>query len=57
MCEELATHVGISTGSAHTILTRHLQLKKIAARWVPHCLSDVHIQERLASAKEHIHRF
>jgi histone-lysine N-methyltransferase SETMAR len=56
-CEEIASHVGISSGSAHTILTRCLKMRKIAARWVPHFLNDVQMLERLNSAKELLTRY
>lgn len=32
-------------------------MRKVAARWVPHCLEDVQIIERLDSAKEHLKRY
>ena len=37
----IATSVGISTGSVHSILTDNLLMKKVSARWVPRMLSDV----------------
>ena len=33
----IATSVGISTGSVHSILTDNLLMKKVSARWVPRC--------------------
>lgn len=56
-CEEIALHVGISIGSAHSILTQHLKMRKIAARWVPHFLTNAQMKERLDTAKEHLKRY
>ena len=50
--EAVATEVGISTGSAQTILTQSLEMKKISARWVPHWLSKKNMQDRLRIAKD-----
>jgi len=36
----IATSVGISTGSVHSILTDNLLMKKVSARWVPGMLTD-----------------
>lgn len=37
---EIAEAIGISTGSAYSILTENLGMKKLCARWVPHLLSS-----------------
>ena len=55
-CDEVAESVGISHGSAHEITTRHLKIRRIAARWVPHFLTRDQIQERVRLAEEHINR-
>ena len=39
-CSEIAQELDISHGSAHSILTERLKMRKVAARWVPHMLSD-----------------
>ena len=39
-CDEIAHELDISQGSVHLILTERLQMRKIAARWVPHMLSE-----------------
>ena len=39
-CTEIAHELDISHGSAHSILTERLKMRKAAARWVPHMLSD-----------------
>ena len=45
-CDEVAESVGISHMSAHEIITRHLKMRRIAARWVPHFLTCDQMQER-----------
>ena len=37
----IAESVGISIGSAHSILRENMMMKKASARWVPRMLSDV----------------
>ena len=39
-CDEIAHELDISHGSVHRILMKHQQMRKIAARWVPHMLSE-----------------
>ena len=39
-CTEIAHELDISHGSAHSILTERLEMRKVAARRVPHMLSD-----------------
>ena len=50
--EAVAMEVGISTGSAQTILTQSLGMKKISAWWVPHKLTKKNMQNRLRIANE-----
>lgn len=49
--KEIAQEVGISDGSCHTILTDHLQYRKICARWVPHQLTAAQKEERIELAQ------
>ena len=56
-CGELAREVGVSRGSAHTILTSSLNMRCIAARWVPHCLSDDQKTDRMDIAKTLLKRY
>ena len=39
-CDEIAHELGISHKPVHGILTEHLQMRKITARWVPHMLLE-----------------
>ena len=49
--EDLARIVGISTATVHRILTKHIKVSKVCARWVPHILTDAQKAQRLQSAK------
>ena len=42
----IAESVGISIGSAHSILRQNLMMKKVSARWVPRMFSDVQKVDR-----------
>ena len=42
----IAESVGISIGSAHSILRENLMMKKVSAQWVPRMLSDVQKVDR-----------
>ena len=55
-CDEVAESVRISHGSAHEIITLHLKMRWIAARWVRHFLTCDQMQERVRLAEEHINR-
>ena len=50
-CTEIAHELDISHGSAHSILTECLKMRKAAARWVPHMLSDSEIVIRLLTLR------
>ena len=56
-CEEFARKVGVSRGSAQTILTSDLNMRRIAAWWVPHCLSDDQKTDRMDIAKTLLKRY
>jgi hypothetical protein len=40
-CEEIAHEANMSTASVFRIVTQTLQKRKVAAKWVPHQLSEV----------------
>ncbi|XP_068085434.1 histone-lysine N-methyltransferase SETMAR-like [Anabrus simplex] len=40
--EQIASSVGISVGSVHTILHDDLKMRKVSSRWVPRMLTDDH---------------
>ncbi|PNF24517.1 hypothetical protein B7P43_G06314 [Cryptotermes secundus] len=40
--ENIASKVGISVGSVHTILHEDLRMRKVSSRWVPRMLADDH---------------
>ena len=47
----------ISHRSAHSILTERLKMRKAAARWVPHMLSDSEKHHRVKIARSLLHRY
>ena len=51
-CDEIATKIGISKGSVHTIIRDHLGMRKVAARWVPNYLMVDLIERRLEIATD-----
>ena len=56
-CEELAELAGVSVGSVHMILTKHLNKQKKFSKWVPHLLTDGQKQQRLLAATQHLRRY
>jgi len=56
-CKEIAHAAGISRASAYRILTERLHKCRIAARWVPHDLSEEQKCRRLETAQQLLHRF
>ena len=56
-CEEITHSAGISRASAHRILTERLYKSQIAARWVPHDLSEEQNCGHLEIAQQLLHRF
>ena len=44
---EIANAIGVSTGTAHTIVRDNLQFRKICARWVPHALTQAQKTKRV----------
>jgi histone-lysine N-methyltransferase SETMAR len=55
--EETAHSAGISRASARRILTAPLHKRRIAARWVPHDLSEEQKCRRFEFAQQLLHRF
>ena len=56
-CEEIAHSAGISRASAYSILTERLHKRRIAARWVPHDLSEEQKCRLSETAQHSLHRF
>ena len=50
--KDIASCTGISEGSVQTILKKHLDLRKVCARWVPHLLSEEQKTQCLKCAQE-----
>lgn len=56
-CEEVANSLKISSDSAHRILRENLGKRKIAAKWVPHMLTEDQKVARMTISAAHLHRF
>ena len=54
---DIARKVGISLSTVHLILKKHLKVRKISARWVPHLLSDEQKRQRVKVAKKLLQMF
>ena len=54
--EHVTESVGVSHGTAHHILTHQLGKRKVAAKWVPHELSEEQKQRRLQISHLHLLR-
>ena len=50
--KDLARFTNMSLSQVHNILKKHLKLKKINARWIPHLLTDEQKRTRVAVAKK-----
>ena len=49
---DIASCTGISEGSVQTILKKHLDLRKVCARWVPHLLTEEQKTQQPKCAQE-----
>ena len=56
-CTDIAHELDVSHGYAHSILTERLKMRKVAARWVPHMLSDSEKHHRVKIARSFLHRY
>lgn len=54
---DIARKVGISLSTVHFILKKHLKVRKISARWVPHLLTDEQKRQRVKVAKKLLQMF
>ena len=54
---DIARKVGISLSTVHLILKKHLKVRKISARWVPHLLTDKQDRKRVKVAKKLLQMF
>ena len=54
---DIARKVGISLSTVHLILKKHLRVRKISARWVPHLLTDEQKRQRVKVAKKLLQMF
>lgn len=49
--DEIAMHLGMSTGAAHGILVDKMHASKICSRWIPHNLTDSQKDHRVLCAR------
>ena len=54
---DIARKVGISLSTVHLILKKHLKVRKISVRWVPHLLTDEQKRQRVKVAKKLLQMF
>ena len=54
---DIARKVGISLSTVHLILKKHLKVRKIFARSVPHLLTDEQNRQRVKVAKKMLQMF
>ena len=54
---DMARKVGISLSTVHLILKKHLKVRMISARWVPHLLTDEQKRQRVKVAKKLLQSF
>ena len=54
---DIARKVVISLSTVHLILKKHLKVRKIFARWVPHLLTDEQKRQRVKVAKKMLQIF
>ena len=54
---DIAWKVGMSLSTVHLILKKHLKVRNIFARWVPHLLTDEQNRQRVLVAKKLLKMF
>ena len=54
---DTARKVGISLSTVHLILKKHLKVRKISARWVPHLFTNEQKRQRVKVAKKLLQMF
>ena len=54
---DIARKVGISLSTVHLILKKHMKVRNIFAKWVPHLLTDEQNRQRVKVAKKLLQMF
>ena len=54
---DIAQKVGISLSMVHLILKKHLKVRKISAKWVPHLLTTEQKRQQVKVAKKLLQMF
>ncbi len=55
--DELADRMKISHGSAHTIVSKNLNMKRVKAKWIPRKLSDIEKEKRIDICRQNLRKF
>ena len=55
--QQIGSTLGISSSSINSIIHDHLHLRKVCARWVPHCLTDDQKRFRIEFCRRTLKRF
>ena len=55
--QELQAHTCIDQANVHKILRKDLQMRKIAAKWVPHALIEQQKWRRYETCRIHLERY
>ena len=55
--QELQAHTGIDQATVHKILREDLHMRKIAAKWVPHALTEQQKWCRYETCHIHLERY
>lgn len=55
--QEIANTLNISYGSAHTIVSEHLNCRKLVAKWVPHTLTEEQMMARVRCCQTNLELF
>lgn len=55
--DEIEAETSLSRGTIHTIIHRHLKMRKLTSRWVPHKLSEKNRKDRVRMCEENLAKF
>jgi len=55
--DELADRMKISHGSAHTIVSKNLNMKRVEGKWIPRKLSEIEREKRIDVCRQNLRKF
>ena len=53
----MADRMKISHGSAHTIVSKSLNMNRVKAKWIPRKLSDIEKEKRIDICRQNLRKF